>query len=113
MRSRQNTLPEIMMKDDVRAVCATVAIVFSTLCAVGCGVKAPERVVDWCEKNDCPDCASDEECRMTGNTCEETAYCAHEEGEVVTTLIGCSPSLEYQMPPDSDCSCVERRCVSQ
>ena len=87
---------------------------FGVVCGLwGCGVIGPQDVVETCveEANMCPECQTDEDCVMKGNTCEERAFCAHRETDIITTSLGCNGG--YRMPPDTACACDAGVCRYQ
>lgn len=72
-----------------------------------CACRGQATVVNACAQDEalCLPCASDRDCRFTGNPCTETVYCAHRDAPVVTVDLGCDEALEYGWPDDSECRC--------
>jgi hypothetical protein len=58
----------------------------------------------------CPACATDADCIIVSNTCNEGAACTHRhrDPQLSVTQIGCS--VEYDRPPAERCGCVDRMC---
>jgi len=59
----------------------------------------------------CPACQSDADCYVLSNPCYETASCVPKEGNWAVTLLGCT--REYEVPPASECGCVEGVCQAK
>lgn len=77
---------------------------------VGCAsaLLGEQKLVSWCERGECSPCSSDDECVVRSNPCEESAYCAHRDADVITTALGCNG--ERGVPPDSRCTCQSGAC---
>lgn len=72
-------------------------------------------VVSWCDEHpgECAACASDDDCKYSGNPCTETVYCAHRDAGISVVEIGCDSALEYAWPDPSTCQCDASVCRSE
>ncbi len=62
---------------------------------------------------ECQPCASNEDCRYSGNPCTETVYCAQKDTPIAVIDIGCDSAVEYAWPDPSTCQCEASVCRSE
>ena len=79
--------------------------------ALGLGCHGMQGVKDYCaEQGNCPACTTDADCEIVSNSCHEFATCAPKAANLSVNQIGCS--IEYDVPSDDVCRCVEKVCSS-
>lgn len=79
---------------------------------LGCGKQ--QELTSYCLEPGvtCPPCSTDDECAVLSNACHETATCVHRDDVgVAVTMEGCG--IENDVPPDSDCVCIDTTCVTR
>lgn len=69
----------------------------------------PETPNSQAARRACLPCRVDEDCIVSGNTCEPTAFCAHRDYEITSSSLGCND--EYEQPDHDACVCRESFCA--
>lgn len=95
----------------LRLMPTVVWLVFATILATSSCLGLQD-VRDHCLEapDNCPPCQLDNECVIVSNPCHETAHCTHRDTHLSVNQIGCN--LEYDVPSDDVCRCVEGLCRS-